>query len=93
MTYALDLPRWLRLYAGILAAILLVIALVVHVVGSLALAANVNPLLGLAVLALAWPFTGILAISIALLWLTSVSGFWKLGRLFLATARTPHPGN
>ncbi len=87
MTYALELPRWLRLYAGILAAVLLVIALAVYVVGSLAIAANVNPLLGLAVFVFAWPLAGALAVSIALLWLASVMGFWKLGRLFLSYTR------
>jgi hypothetical protein len=83
----MRVPRWLRLYAGVLAAVLLLVALAAHVIGSLVVAANVNPLLGLAMLAFAWPVAGIAAIGLVLLWLASVVGFWKLGRLFLSFAR------
>jgi hypothetical protein len=90
MLYGLRIPRWLRMYVGVLAVVLLIIALALHVVGSLALAANVSPLLGLVMLALAWPLAGIAAVSLALLWLASVMGFWKLGRLLLSFARPAH---
>ena len=90
MLYGRGIPRWLRLYVGVLAAALLIVALVAHVIGSLVVAANVNPLLGLAMLALAWPVAGISAVSLALLWLVSVMGFWKLGRLLLSIARPAH---
>ena len=82
MIYVSGLPTWLRLYTSFLALVLLLVGLVVHVVGSLALASNVNPLAGLAVLVFLWPLTGAIALSVALMWLASALGFWKLGRFF-----------
>ena len=93
MNGAWKLPRWLRLYARFLAIVLLIGGLAVHVLGSLAVADSVNPVLGLAMLAFLWPVTGILAVSVGLLWLASAMGFLKLGRFFLSLARTSQTGS